>query len=132
MSPHLVVDANVLVDSLAQPGGRGDAARTALRGQLLAGPEILRLETVSVLRKLAYRHDIDVEIADAAIRRLGELPIHTVTTGKILPRVWELRCVLTSYDAAYVAAAEHLDTELITGDGGIHGASGVRCVVRRP
>jgi len=40
-----------------------------------------------------------------------------------------LRDNLTAYDAAYVALAEALDALLLTADGGIGKANGVRCEV---
>ena len=44
-------------------------------------------------------------------------------------RVWELRDNLTAYDAAYVALAEIIDCPLVTADGRISRAPGIRCVV---
>lgn len=41
----------------------------------------------------------------------------------------ELRDNLTAYDAAYVALAESLRALLLTADGGIEKASGIRCDV---
>jgi len=46
--------------------------------------------------------------------------------------MWDLRDNLTGYDAAYVAAAEYLDVDLITRDRVLHAAPGVTCTVRRP
>lgn len=47
-------------------------------------------------------------------------------------RVWELRDNLTVYDAWYVALAEWLGTDLVTGDERLTNARGPRCPVRRP
>ncbi|WP_205411744.1 hypothetical protein [Mycobacterium persicum] len=47
----------------------------------------------------------------------------------MLHRVWELRHVLTTYDAAYVALAEALDVVLVTADACLSGASGTRCEI---
>jgi predicted nucleic acid-binding protein len=45
----------------------------------------------------------------------------------LVPRVWQLRQNLTAYDAAYVALAEALGTDLLTIDRGIGSAPGIRC-----
>ena len=46
-----------------------------------------------------------------------------------MPRVWELRAVLTAYDAVYVALAELLDAPLVTCDHRIALAPGHRAAV---
>ena len=46
-----------------------------------------------------------------------------------LSRVWELRANLTVFDAAYVALAEALEVPLLTGDGRVARAPGLRCDV---
>lgn len=47
-------------------------------------------------------------------------------------RAWSLRENLTIYDAAYVGLAESLDTPLVTLDGRLGRAPGLRCVVQTP
>ena len=46
----LVVDASVLAVALTDDGRDGDRARTRLRGEHLAAPELIDLEVTSVLR----------------------------------------------------------------------------------
>jgi predicted nucleic acid-binding protein len=48
---------------------------------------------------------------------------------RLLPRVWELRDNLTPYEAAYVALAEALGATLLTADGRLATAPGLRCAV---
>jgi len=57
------------------------------------------------------------------------LPLLRASHLPLLPRCWELRYNLTPYDAAYVALAEALDVALVTADGPLARASGIRCVV---
>jgi len=45
-------------------------------------------------------------------------------------RVWELRDNVSVYDAWYIALAEWLTTELVTGDARLVGAVGARCAIR--
>jgi predicted nucleic acid-binding protein len=45
------------------------------------------------------------------------------------PRMWELRHNLGAYDAAYIALAEALGCELLTGDAKLKNAPGHRAAV---
>ncbi|MGH3824958.1 MAG: type II toxin-antitoxin system VapC family toxin [Pseudonocardiaceae bacterium] len=132
MRSDLVVDANVLVDALTDDGNHGTAARAALRESTIAGPEHLRIETFHVLRTLARRGIFDTDAMCLAVEHLGRLPINTVPTALLLERMWALRDNLTGYDAAYVAAAEHLGVDLLTRDDALRTSPGIRCLVRVP
>ena len=46
-----------------------------------------------------------------------------------MDRAWELRANATVYDAVYVALAELLDAPLVTADGKLARAPGIRCDV---
>jgi predicted nucleic acid-binding protein len=46
-----------------------------------------------------------------------------------LDRIWELRDNVSAYDAGYVALAEALGCGLLTADGRLAGAPGVRCPI---
>jgi predicted nucleic acid-binding protein len=126
----IVVDASVLVTSLADDGADGDGARSQLRGEALAAPELVDLEVVSVLRRLVAAGSLPLRRADLALRDLLDLPLQRARPAPLLARCWELRANLTAYDAAYVALAEALDAPLLTGDRRIAGAPGIRCQVR--
>lgn len=128
----LVVDASVLLDSLLGTDERGAAAREAITGYAITGPEQLAVETFHGIRGLARGKVVTPEAASRAVGRLSALPIDTVESARLLARMWELRDNLSGYDAAYVAAAEHFDLELLTRDAGIHQAPGLRCRLRRP
>jgi predicted nucleic acid-binding protein len=69
-------------------------------------------------------------LAEEAITALPQLVIIQVTTAQLVDRMWALRGNLTAYDVAYVATAEALDCPLVTGDGRLAKASGIRCEVR--
>lgn len=133
MSPSsLVVDASVLVDALLDPAERGESAREAITGHAVAGPEHLQVETFHVLRRLVTAGLVAEPVGRRAVTRMGELTVQTVPTPALLERMWQLRDNLTGYDAAYAAAAEHLQVELLTRDEGIHAVPGLRCTLRRP
>ena len=123
----LVVDASVLAPALADGGDDGRRFRDRFHGESIAGPDLLRIEVTSVLRRHAYRGQLTAEQADAAIADLFAFPITVFPTAPLLQRVWELRRNLTPYDACYVALAEAVDSVLITADQRLANAPGPRC-----
>jgi predicted nucleic acid-binding protein len=123
----LVVDASVLAVALADDGPDGDKARTRLRREHLAAPELIDLEVTSVIRgQLAGGH-LDVRRAELALADLLDLPVRRAPHRPLLARCWELRANLTVYDAAYVALAEALGADLLTADLRLAKAPGPRC-----
>lgn len=125
----IVVDASVLAPALADDGADGDSARTRLRGQTLVAPELIDLETTSVIRRLSQAKRLDRRRAEFALTDLVELPMRRASHRPLLSRCWELRQNLTVYDAAYVALAEALDVRLITADTRLANAPGPRCEI---
>lgn len=47
----------------------------------------------------------------------------------LLERIWQLRENVSAYDAAYIALAEVLDCAVITADGRLGRAPGLRCPI---
>jgi predicted nucleic acid-binding protein len=125
----IVVDASVLAPALADDGVDGDLVRDRLRGERLVAPELVDLEVLSTLRRAARGSRLDERRSGQALEDLAALPLRRVSHLPLASRIWELRDNLTAYDASYVALAEMLDCPLLTADGGIGKASGVRCVV---
>jgi predicted nucleic acid-binding protein len=123
----LVVDASVLAVALADDGPDGDAARTRLRNETLAAPELVDLEVTSVLRRQNRAGLLDARRAQLAMGDLAALPMRRAPHVPLLARCWELRDNLTVYDAAYVALAEALDATLITGDRRLARSAGPTC-----
>ncbi|WP_337060803.1 type II toxin-antitoxin system VapC family toxin [Kineococcus sp. G2] len=126
----IVVDASVLAPALADDGPDGDRARGRLRGEVLTAPEVIDLEVASVLRRAAAAGRLPDRRADLALRDLTDLPLRRAAHRALLPRCWELRHTVTSYDAAYVALAEALNVVLITADARLSRAPGVTCEVQ--
>jgi predicted nucleic acid-binding protein len=125
----IVVGASVVAPALADDGADGDLVRQRLRGERLVAPELVDLEVVSTLRRAARAGRLDERRSGQALDDLAALPLRRVSHLPLLARVWELRDNLSAYDAAYVALAEVLDCPVLTADGGIGKASGVRCAV---
>jgi predicted nucleic acid-binding protein len=123
----LVVDASVLAPVLADAGADGQRFRDRLRGETVFGPDLLRVEVTSVLRRHASTGQLTSEQADAAITDLLAFPINVFPTSPLLRRVWELRFNLSAYDSCYVALAEAVDGVLLTADHRLARAPGPRC-----
>jgi predicted nucleic acid-binding protein len=113
----IVLDASAVIDGLL------DASANAELAQLLAGadeplaaPDLLDVETLSVLRRWERRGEIDTRRARQALDDLGELPVLRYPAHVLTDRAWRLRYTLTAYDAQYVSLAQELDAELATTD----------------
>ena len=125
----IVVDASVLATALADDGTDGDAARSRLRGEDLAAPELVDLEVASVLRRQLSIGKLDARRSRMALDDLLELPVERASHRPLLARCWELRENLSVYDAAYVALAEALGALLLTADARLAKAPGLKCTV---
>jgi predicted nucleic acid-binding protein len=125
----LVVDASVMAPAIADAGEDGQRFRDRLRGETIAGPDLLRIEVMSVVRRHENAGSLTSEQAEAAFEDLVDLPISVFPAAPLLPRMWELRYNLTSYDSCYVALAEALDGPLLTADSRLANAPGARCVI---
>jgi predicted nucleic acid-binding protein len=125
----LVVDASVLAPVVADEGRDGQRFRDRLRGERVAGPDLLLLEVMSVLRRHTAIGHLSSEQAAAAVGDLLAFPIAVFPTAPLLRRAWELRANITAYDASYVVLAEALERPLLTADRRLASAPGPRCAV---
>jgi len=125
----LVVDASVLAPAVADGGVDGDDFRARLRGESLAGPDLLRVEVMSMLRRHASAGLLSPAQSDRAMDDLLGLPITVYPGAPLLRRAWVLRRNVTAYDACYIALAEALDCPLLTADRRLANAPMVRCVI---
>jgi len=127
----IVVDASVLANVVGDDGQDGDTARDELRNAAeLAAPDLVDVQTVAVLRKRWLTGTISARRFAAAIDDLEDLEVDRYPTLAFVRRAYELRNNLTPYDATYVALAEELGCELLTGDVRLENAPGTRCVIR--
>jgi predicted nucleic acid-binding protein len=125
----IVVDASVLAVALGDDGTDGENARDRLAGETLVAPELVDLEVVSVWRRHVAAKLMPTRRAATALADLADLPLRRSPHQPLLQRIWELRHVITPYDAAYIALAELLDAVLVTADARLSRASGFRCGV---
>lgn len=92
-------------------------------------PHLLDVEIAQVLRRYVRERIITTSRGEEALQDLHDLPLNRYPHDILMPRVWELRAVLTAYDAVYVALAELLDAPLVTCDRKIALASGHRAAI---
>jgi predicted nucleic acid-binding protein len=124
----IVVDAGVALDALTRDDDVGARARSRIEEGPLA-PELIGIEVVSALRKLAAAKIIQSARAELAVTDFTDLPFVLTPHWPLLARCWELRDNLTTYDAAYVALAELFEARLVTADRRLASAPGIRCEV---
>ena len=127
----IVVDASVLANAIGDDGSDGERARAEFAGAGgVAAPDLVDVETVAVLRKCWIAGTVTARRFATAIDDLEAIDLERYPTLAFARRAYELRNNLTAYDAMYVALAELLSCELLTGDEKLKHASGPRCPVR--
>ncbi len=126
----IVVDASVLANVVGDdgPAGRSARARVARAAQWSA-PDLVDVETVSVLRRRWRAGDLTARRFRSAVVDLLSLPIARFPTGPLMIRAYELRSNVTPYDATYVALAEGLSCPLVSADARLARSPGIRCHV---
>lgn len=124
----IVIDASVLANVVGDDESAGVLARLRLQ---IAGdasaPDLIDVETVSVLRRRWLKGDLTDDRFRSAIDDLLALPITRFPTGPLMLRAFELRANVTAYDACYVALAEALECTLVTSDQRLAGAPAISC-----
>ena len=122
------MDASVLANALADDQVDGTVARRRLKsGGDLVAPDLVDVETVSVLRRRWLAGDLTARRFSAAIDDLVDLDLTRFPALPLTRRAFELRGHLTPYDAVHVALAEQLACTLVTADSRLAGAPGIRC-----
>ncbi len=127
----IVVDASVLANVIGDDGQDGKRARGELRNAgNVAAPDLVDVETVAVLRKRWLAGSLSARRFATAIADLESIAVERYPTLALMRRAYQLRQNVTAYDASYVALAELLRCELVTGDRRLADAPGLRCPVR--
>jgi predicted nucleic acid-binding protein len=125
----LVVDASSLYEVVAR-GRRGDEVRRRLeRADALAAPELIDAEVLGIIRRDHLAGRLDGTAARVAVDELEEWPGERFRHRAFISRAWELRDTVRTWDAFYVALAEALDAPLLTLDGRLARAPGIRCTI---
>lgn len=123
----IVLDASVLVELvLGTPRGRSLAERIEDPEVSLHTPHLADVEVAQVLRRYVREGGLEEEAGRAGLEVMSLLDLERHSHEPLLERVWALRANLTAYDAVYVALAEALGTTLLTCDGRLARAPGLR------
>jgi len=122
-----VVDSSVLVAALVDAGPHGDWAESVLERGPIYAPELVRPETMNILRRLERAKLITTPEANGANADLLQLDIDLFAFEPFAGRIWQLRHNVTSYDAWYIAVAEALALPLATLDGALSKCSVATC-----
>ncbi len=93
----------------------------------LRAPDLINIETMSGLRTLLRRGDMDASVYDGAVASLRTVGIQRMPTASLIGRISKLRDNITADDAAYVALSEALGCPLVTADTRVANAPGPRC-----
>jgi predicted nucleic acid-binding protein len=127
----IVIDASVLANVVGDDEGDGWRARAEFRDAGdVAAPDLVDVETVSVLRKRWLAGTVTDERFATAVGDLAQLDLERYPTLRFMRRAFELRANVTAYDSAYVALAEELGCDLLTADQRLASATGPRCRIR--
>jgi predicted nucleic acid-binding protein len=121
----IVVDASAALEALLSAG----AARELVAAEQLHGPHLIDSEVAGGVRRRVAAGQLDADAGWEVLdtwRRIG-MTRHPVFS--LLARIWQLRDNVSAYDASYVALAERLGCALLTADGRLGLAPGVRCPV---
>jgi predicted nucleic acid-binding protein len=126
----IVIDASVLANVVADDGPDGRLARGRIReAGDLAAPDLVDVETVSVLRKRWLAGDLTERRFSSALDDLESLAVVRYPALPLMRRAFELRANVTAYDATYIALAEGLACPLMTTDIRLAHAAGPTCEI---
>jgi predicted nucleic acid-binding protein len=125
----LVVDASVLFEVVSDTS-EAERLRDRLRADTdHCAPHLIDAEVLAVIQRHHLHGDLDATAAHQAVTDLADWPGERWSHRALLPRAWELRHNVRAYDALYVALAEGLDATLLTLDGRLAEAPGIRCAI---
>lgn len=125
----LVVDASCLYEVVADTAA-ADLIRQRLAADVdQAAPHLVDAEVLGVIRREHLRGKLDGTAAAQAVEDLRGWPGERYGHRLLLPRAWELRGTVRSWDALYVALAEVTGATLLTTDRRLRAAQGPTCLI---
>ncbi len=97
---------------------------------LLAAPELMDAEVMSVLRRAVLKGYLQEARAQMVIDDLSHWPVGRISHRSLVTWAWRYHRNVSAYDAFYVAAARAHGLPLMTADGRLSRASGLGVVVQ--
>jgi predicted nucleic acid-binding protein len=123
-----VIDASAAVEYLLRTA-LGLGVEGLLEGAEVAAPELLDAEVLAVVRRELLAGRLTARRASEAIDDLRDWGVERVSHRLLLDAAWSLRGHVSAYDALYVAAARLRTASLVTADGPLARAPGLRIAV---
>lgn len=120
-----MLDASAALSALLAAG----PARQALTDQQVHVPHLIDVEVASGVRRRVAAGRLAADDGWTTLDTWRRLGMTRYATPSLLGRIWQLRENVSAYDATYVALAEALGCALLTADGRLSRAPGLRCPV---
>lgn len=124
-----VVDASVLVEYLTGGENEEAAGHAIGRERWVWAPALVDAEVGNALRRQVRAKVLTARKAHAALDDLLAMRLQRVEHRFLVERAWQLRENVSFYDGLYVALAEAAGVPLLTLDGKLTRASGLRTEV---
>ncbi len=125
----LVIDAGCLFEIVVGTREAEPVRERLAADQNWAAPHLVDVEVYGVIRDKHRAGRLDRTTAAQAVEDLADWPGERFAHRMFLSRAWELRDNIRGWDAMYVALAEALDAVLLTTDGRLTRAAGLRCQI---
>lgn len=123
----IVVDSSLVFHLFTHPAER--VRRRLEADDELIAPALLDLEVASMARRFVMEAMLTDDEGETVLARLGRLPVTRYDHLALLARIWDLRATMTTYDASYVALAEHFGVTLVTIDQRLARTEGPHCPI---
>jgi predicted nucleic acid-binding protein len=125
----LIVDASCLYEVVADTVQAEQVRERLARDTDHAAPHLIDAEVLGIIRRDYMLGRLDRTAAHQAVDDLRAWPGERFGHRGLLDRAWELRDIVRTWDALYVALAEALDATLLTLDERLGRVKGVTCEV---
>lgn len=125
----LVVDASCLYGVVADAVAAGVIRERLAREPDQAAPHVIDAEVLGIIRRDLMLRRLDRTAAHQAVEDLRSWPGERFGHRALLPRAWDLRDRVRSWDALYVALAEALGATLVTLDARLARVTGLDCQI---